>query len=113
MTKLTVRTTNTLGRLTAELAGVRTAGYAVDDEEYAPGVRCVAAAVAGETGAPLCALSISGPTIRVTRDRLPALGALVRTIAAELTADMGGGINSTMRKAVAPSVRRLRRAAAE
>ncbi len=113
MTKFTARTTSTLARLTAELAGVQAAGYAVDDEEYAPGMRCVAASVADETGAPLCAVSISGPTLRVTRARLPALGALVRSVATELTAEMGGQINSAMRDAGAPSGRRLRRAAAE
>ncbi len=112
MAKLTARTTSTLTRLTADLALVQAAGYAVDDEEYTQGVRCVAASVADETGAPLCALSISGPTLRVTRERLPTLGAIVRSAAAEFTAEMGGQLHSAIRKKGEPPSRPVRPAAA-
>ncbi|MBV9656292.1 MAG: helix-turn-helix domain-containing protein [Acetobacteraceae bacterium] len=112
MTKLTARTTSSAARLTAELDTVRSQGFAVDDEEYTPGVRCVAAAVADENGGPLCALSVSGPTLRVTRDRVPALGALVRSVADQLTGEMGGGArDSAMRNAALRTDRAPRRAA--
>jgi IclR family acetate operon transcriptional repressor len=92
MTRLTQKTIDTPARMAPELAKVRATGYAIDDEEYSPGLRCVAAAVADERGRPLGAVSISGPVIRVTRDRLQELGSLVRSIADELTRDLGGKI---------------------
>ena len=55
-----------------------------------PGLRCVAAAVLNEHSEPIGAISISGPAIRVARERLPQLGSLVRSIAGELTLELGG-----------------------
>src|SRR5215217_2808620 len=46
--------------LREELARVRATGYAVDDEESNPGVRCVAAPIVDESGATVAAVSISG-----------------------------------------------------
>jgi IclR family transcriptional regulator, acetate operon repressor len=92
MTRLTQRTLDNPTRLAAQLTKVRIAGYAADDEEYSPGLRCVAAAVTDEYGGPVGALSISGPTIRVTRERLEELGLLVRSIADELTLELGGKV---------------------
>lgn len=45
---------------------VRAQGYAVDDEEDHLGTRCVAAPVRNELGHVIAAISISGPTIRIT-----------------------------------------------
>jgi IclR family acetate operon transcriptional repressor len=76
--------------LLRELAVSRERGYAIDDEEHAIGLRCVAAAIHDEHGRPLAALSISGPTARIPDERIPALGALVARAAAEVTAAVGG-----------------------
>ena len=73
-----------------ELAVVRERGYAVDNEEYAVGLRCVASAVYDEHGIPLAGLSISGPTARLTDQRIPVLGQAVAAIAAEITSELGG-----------------------
>jgi IclR family transcriptional regulator, acetate operon repressor len=90
MARFTEKTIDSIGRMTNDLAGVRTLGYAVDDEEYSLGLRCVAAAITNEHGEPIGAVSISGPTMRVARERIPQLGALVRSIADELTRELGG-----------------------
>ncbi|TMC78526.1 MAG: IclR family transcriptional regulator, partial [Chloroflexi bacterium] len=69
---------------------VREKGYALDDEEYDEGVRCVAVAVmpaAGRdnaSGGPVAALSISAPASRLTRQRCAELAPLLRRAAAEL-----------------------------
>jgi IclR family acetate operon transcriptional repressor len=89
MTRFTPKTIDTPARMATHLGEVR-AGYAVDDEEYSPGLRCVAAAVLNEHGEPIGAISVSGPAIRVARERLPQLGSLVRSIASELTLELGG-----------------------
>lgn len=78
------RTSRTLDRvddLLAAVAGVRTCGYAVDDEEEEYGARCVAVPV---PGAPFpLAVSVSGPTSRVTADRVPQIAAeLARVVRA-------------------------------
>ncbi len=64
--------------------------YAVDDEENAVGLRCVAGVIFNEYAEPLAGLSISGPTARLTDARLPALGGLVAGIADEITSELGG-----------------------
>ena len=77
-------------RLRANLAAIRARGYAIDDEEHAIGLRCVAAPIFDEHGAPAAGLSLSGPSARLTPDRLPALGGLAAAIAGELTHETGG-----------------------
>lgn len=52
--------------LLAELETTRDRGYAVDDEEYARGVRCVALPVTGDSGEVIGAVSVSAPASRVT-----------------------------------------------
>jgi DNA-binding IclR family transcriptional regulator len=49
-----------------QLAGVRRRGYALDDEEFMEGVRCVAMPIIGPGGEAVAAVSISGPAFRFT-----------------------------------------------
>lgn len=88
--RLTDATLCTAEDVQADLARIRTRGYAVDDGEHAVGLRCVAAVIFDETGMPAGALSLSGPMARVTHDRLPVLGEMVMRAAAMITADFGG-----------------------
>ena len=90
MTRFTPKTIDTPARMANHLSEVRAVGYAVDDEEYSPGLRCLAAAVLNEHGEPIGAISISGPAIRVARERVPQLGSLVRSVASEITFELGG-----------------------
>jgi len=63
------RTQNTItnrNQLREHLAGVKVRGYAVDDEENEEGVRCVAAPIKNEKSRVIAAMSISGPTARIT-----------------------------------------------
>jgi len=69
---------------------VRAVGYAIDDEEHALGLRCVAAPVFDETGVPAMAVSVSGPSARIPRERLPVLGRMVAQAAQEATREYGG-----------------------
>jgi hypothetical protein len=43
-----------------------------------------------DCGEPLAAISVSGMTSRLTDERLPALGRIVREVADELTVALGG-----------------------
>ncbi|WP_233218691.1 IclR family transcriptional regulator [Deinococcus arcticus] len=55
----------------AELDKVRREGYALDEQEREPGVRCVAAPVYGAGGEVWAALSVSAPTSRLSPEQLP------------------------------------------
>ncbi|MCX8100725.1 MAG: helix-turn-helix domain-containing protein [Geminicoccaceae bacterium] len=88
--RLTERTLDTPRRLEAALAEIRARGWALDDEEHAIGLRCVAAAVLDEHGRPLGAVSVSGPSVRLPDERLADLAAAVRRSARELTRAAGG-----------------------
>jgi IclR family acetate operon transcriptional repressor len=88
--KLTGRTIVAPEALLADLALTRRRGWAIDDEERADGLRCVGAAVFNEHAEVVGALSVSGPTIRMTDTRLGELGPQVKRAAAELTDRVGG-----------------------
>ena len=90
MHRETANTLTSAEAVCAELQAITSANYAVDDEENAIGLRCVAGVIFNEHAEPLAGLSISGPTARLTDARLPSLGALVAGIADEITAEVGG-----------------------
>lgn len=75
--------------LAKELALVRERGYALDDEEFEEGLKCVAAPLWDYTGTVVASAGIAGPHIRITSDRLPELIAVVRETAAEVSARLG------------------------
>jgi IclR family acetate operon transcriptional repressor len=76
--------------LIEDLGRARLRGFALDDEEHAVGLRCAAAPVFNEYGEPVAAVSVSGPRARIADDRLPLLGAEVRSMARAVTAALGG-----------------------
>src|ERR1700761_2420254 len=90
MPRLTQKSIVRPGELFRELETIRRRGYAVDDEEARMGLRCIAAVVYNDCSEPLAAISVSGMTGRITDERLPVLGCIVRAIAAELTLVLGG-----------------------
>lgn len=75
--------------LAADLGVIRTRGYSVDDEEKNIGMRCVAAPVRDWHGEVTSGISVSGPTSRVTPERVPELAALVVAAAEQLSQALG------------------------
>ena len=84
------KTLDTPKKLKADLERVRERGFAVDDEEHAVGLRCVAAPILDEDGKPLAALSISGPLARIDETAIGVMGGLVRRAALAVTDQVGG-----------------------
>lgn len=74
--------------LRRHLDEVRRRGYAVDDEEFDPGVRCIAVPVFDFRGKVAGSIGISGPASRVTPERLPNLAAIVMEIGKSLSERM-------------------------
>lgn len=66
----TTNTITNLDALTYEFKRIRQHGYAIDDREVDEGTRCVAAPVFDSTGHVVAAMSIAGPTYRLTLDQL-------------------------------------------
>jgi IclR family KDG regulon transcriptional repressor len=68
---------------------VRIQGFAVDDEEHEEGIRCAAAIIREHTGRVAGAISVSGPTIRVSRQRVEEIGVLVVDVCRRLSESLG------------------------
>lgn len=85
----TRRTVRTPAELTAELAAVRSRGYAIDDEENEEGVRCVGAAIVDSTGSAVAAISVSGPSFRITKEKVPVVSRSVVAAAQAISAQLG------------------------
>jgi IclR family acetate operon transcriptional repressor len=90
MPKFTEHTIVDPSVLLKDLADARKRGWAVDDQERAEGMRCVGAAVFNEYGEVMGGISISGPMVRMSDERLGELGPLVKRAAAEVTEAIGG-----------------------
>jgi len=77
----TPNTITTADQLIVELRWVRAKGFAVDNEEHAVGLRCVAAPVRDHTGAIIAAASVALPITRASADQMTdALLALVKGV---------------------------------
>ncbi|MCC6313913.1 MAG: IclR family transcriptional regulator [Thermomicrobiales bacterium] len=85
------RTITNPGVLRAELAAIRARGYAVDDEENEIGARCVGAPILGASGRPIAALSVSGPTGRIGRDRVEEIAVRLRAATGAIGRRFGAG----------------------
>ena len=71
--------------LRAELDRIRTDGYAINRNQYRPGVCAVAAAVLDEDGTPLAAVAVSMPEARYDSERAPKWGRLIADTAVEIS----------------------------
>jgi DNA-binding IclR family transcriptional regulator len=87
--RFTPRTVTDLDALRAELEVVRRCGYAVAADELEDGLTAVAGAIVGAEGTVVASLSASGPTFRLTPDRLPTVGEAVVRAAGEISRRMG------------------------
>ena len=68
---------------------IRNRGYAVDDQEMSAGLRCVAAPVFDHTGRAAYAISVSGPSLRMTPKRIEDIHPLVQKKCRQLSQQLG------------------------
>ncbi|MDQ2849319.1 MAG: IclR family transcriptional regulator [Actinomycetota bacterium] len=78
----TEHTITTTAGLIQELDRIRQLGYGVDEDEHELGVRCVAVALQDAPGN--VAISVSGPSGRLTRERVAQIVPALQLVAAEL-----------------------------
>src|SRR5271157_5248141 len=101
----TRKTLTSGSELKANLRQIAVQGYAVDDQEREEGVRCVAAPVRDHGGLVIAAISIAGPSIRVTKEKIAELASHVVRAADEISAGLGYRVLSN--GANKPAMRRL------
>jgi DNA-binding IclR family transcriptional regulator len=95
----TPKTIITSSRFRENLRLVRERGYAVDDEEREQGLRCIGAPVWNSAREVIAAISIAGPTFRLSEDRVPALAADVVRCANRISAALGYRVNNKAQQA--------------
>lgn len=87
--KLTENTIVDFDSYLKELETVKKDGYAEDDEENEIGVRCVGAPIFNRKGDIEGAISVSGPAIRVTKDRVNEIAEEVKKYAYLISKELG------------------------
>jgi DNA-binding IclR family transcriptional regulator len=75
--------------LRRELKRVKQLGYALDNEEDEPGVRCIGAPVFDENGKAVAAISVAGTTSQIGIDRVPNLARQVKRAAGSISVRLG------------------------
>jgi DNA-binding IclR family transcriptional regulator len=85
----TERTIVGVEHLRQELELVTRLGYAVDDQEFEEGLRCIAAPVYDHTSSVIAAVSVSGPTSRITDDVLDEFAHKVVCVARDISGALG------------------------
>jgi len=88
--KFTKTTIADRDRMIEHLMLVKEVGYAVDDEEWDEGVRCVGAPIMDYTRKVVGGLSISAPSVRMTLDKIKKdYVPLIKDACAKISADLG------------------------
>jgi IclR family acetate operon transcriptional repressor len=90
--EITRRTQNTIGNvqdLQTHVQKVRKAGYAYDLEENELHIRCVAAPIWDHAGSVNASLSITGPAVRMSMNRLRQLAPLVQRAGLRISHELG------------------------
>ena len=86
---LTTKTVSTLAEFKTELERIRERGYSIDDEENEEGVSCVGAVVRGFDSDPMAAISVSGPTFRLGKEKVALIAQSVIAAADGLSKELG------------------------
>jgi DNA-binding IclR family transcriptional regulator len=87
--RFTPHTIRGAAQLRKEFALIRQRGYSIDNEEAYLGSRCIGAPIFEASGKIAAALSVSGPTTRVTRERVPAVAAAAKNAAIAISRTLG------------------------
>jgi IclR family acetate operon transcriptional repressor len=87
--RCTPQTITSRAALAENLDSARHAGFAIARDELEPGLIAVAAPVRDVNGAVVAALSVSGPTVRLTDDRVDEVAALLVIEAEALSSVLG------------------------
>jgi DNA-binding IclR family transcriptional regulator len=85
----TKNTITEVNELKKHLGLIQQQGFAIDNEETSIGGKCIGAPIKDRPGEAVAAISISGPSARITSDKLNELVCLVKSTAREISARLG------------------------
>ncbi len=85
LTNFSFRTISDHQTLLHHIDQVKTQGFALDDEEYSPGVRCIAVPVFDYRDRCVAAIGISSPTSRLPLENIPQVARTVQEIGQSLS----------------------------
>ena len=102
--QFTEHTLTNIEALRTELATIREQGWSVDNEEKNLGMRCVAAPIYNEFGEAIAGVSVSGPTVRITQNKIAEFGPQVKDCAMQITESIGGSLPQRLGKKDDPLV---------
>jgi DNA-binding IclR family transcriptional regulator len=89
---LTPQTISSVDGLLQDLDRVRARGYAIDDEETAPGMVCVGVAVRDRTGQGAGALAVSLVKAAITKERFAATTAEMQRLSGQISTALGAAL---------------------
>ncbi len=89
MRRFTDRTITDFSAFIEELRQVRRNGYAMDREEFQPGVICIGSAIRDHAGAVVGAISASMPAMRASDEHVALVRNEIMTATAALSAELG------------------------
>lgn len=89
MIKLTENTITSLDKLKEELIEIRENGFAIDEIEHEKDIRCIAAPIYDMKGKIVAAISVAGPIIYVTKEKLPQLIEEILKTSKEISYQLG------------------------
>lgn len=87
--QLTEHTITDATEFRRQLERIRRQGYAIDDEENEIGIRCIGSPIYDHAGSLTGALSISGWTITMTRERMPQLAPELLATCGRISEELG------------------------
>jgi DNA-binding IclR family transcriptional regulator len=87
--RFTPHTVKGVAQLRKDFASIRQRGYSIDNEEAYLGSRCIGAPIFEASGKIAAAVSVSGPTTRVTREKVSTFAAAARSAAMAVSRSLG------------------------
>jgi len=89
LTRNNENTITSIRKLKQQIAQIRHAGYAIEDEEGEIGCRCVGAPIFDHAGAAIAAISVAGTTAQIRSEEFAYFGELVRQTASDISQALG------------------------
>ena len=89
LSKFTKNTISKKGELLKRLEEIRNNGYAIDNEEYVEGVKCIAAPIFDYDGSVKFSISSTGPAFRMTDEKIKENLIIIKEAAKEISRRLG------------------------
>jgi len=89
LAKLTDKTITTEAGLYQDLSDTRNRGYSIDNKEHEDQLICVGSAIRDVNGETFASLSVSGPSDRMTEERIIYIGSLIKKVTSEISRKLG------------------------